>query len=134
MPPRRQQILRAFIHLRQRDTTWILTQKFPSPPCRALSPFASLGPISVAAISIALVWGAELHERAGILVVGRIQPGLPSPTVSWWFQMESPLRLAGSAGAICLVGLLEAISIAKALAEKYGDRVDAATELRGRDT
>jgi len=98
---------------------------------RALSPFASLGPISVAAISIALVWGAELHERAGILVVGRIQPGLPSPTVSWWFQMESPLRLAGSAGAICLVGLLEAISIAKALAEKYGDRVDAATELRG---
>jgi hypothetical protein len=102
-----------------------------SPFRRSLAPFACLGPISVAAASIGLVWGADLQARRGIVVVGRIQPGLPPLTVSWWFHIEKPVGMASSAASICFVGLLEAMSIAKALAEKHGDRVDAAIELRG---
>lgn len=52
-------------------------------------------------------------------------------TVSWWLPMENFLRQLTLAAAITLVSLLEAISIAKALGEKHGDRIDPSIEIQG---
>ena len=42
-----------------------------------------LGPITVASLSILLVWTCELHEKLGLKVVGHIDAGLPPLTVSF---------------------------------------------------
>ena len=45
--------------------------------------------------------------------------GLPKETVSWWFPMPPNFtRLALLSVVICLIDVLESISIAKALAYK----------------
>ena len=52
--------------------------------------------------------------------------------VSWWLPLgENWPRLLITAGLIGVVSLLEAISIAKALAEVNGDHVNADQELLG---
>ena len=52
--------------------------------------------------------------------------------VGWWLPAAGePLRMAITAVEIAGVSLLEAISIAKALGERHGDRVDADQELLG---
>ena len=52
--------------------------------------------------------------------------------VSWWLPLEDNWpRLLITAGLIGAVSLLEAISIAKALAEVHGDHVNADQELLG---
>ena len=45
--------------------------------------------------------------------------------------MENFTRQFTLAAAIALVSLLEAISIAKALGEKHGDRIDPSIEIQG---
>jgi len=53
--------------------------------------------------------------------------------VSWWLPLgEYWPRLLITAGLIGVVSLLEAISIAKALAEVNGDHVNADQELLGK--
>ncbi len=42
--------------------------------------------------------------------------GLPHETVSWWFPMPDFKRQIGLAVIVCLIDVLESISIAKALA------------------
>ncbi|EIE27094.1 sulfate permease [Coccomyxa subellipsoidea C-169] len=91
-----------------------------------------LGPITVATLSVTAVWAGQLEERFGIKVVGPIQAGMPPITVDWWLPMgDNWPRLVLTAGLIGAVSLLEAISIAKALAERNGDTVDADQELLG---
>lgn len=52
--------------------------------------------------------------------------------VDWWLPLgDNWPRLVLTAGLIGAVSLLEAISIAKALAERNGDTVDAGQELLG---
>ena len=48
---------------------------------RRLGWVSPLGPITVASLSIGAVWAGGLERRAGIRVVGAIQPGLPPLTV-----------------------------------------------------
>ncbi|MEZ4383929.1 MAG: SulP family inorganic anion transporter [Nannocystaceae bacterium] len=62
-------------------------------------------------------------EAAGVAVVGAVPAELPSfavPEVEWQRVRE----LAGDAMAIALLGLLEAIAMAKAIAAKTGQRLD----------
>ncbi len=62
-------------------------------------------------------------EAAGVAVVGSIPAELPSfgvPEVAWQRVRE----LAGDAMAIALLGLLEAVAMAKAIASKTGQRLD----------
>lgn len=70
----------------------------------------------------AVVWGWSLDEK-GVKIVGTIPPRLPSfelPYVDW-----SHVRaLAGSSFAIALLGLLEAIAMAKAIAAQTGQKLD----------
>jgi len=72
----------------------------------------------------------ELKLSGGGEVVGGIPSGLPSiglPKMSW----ETIMTLLSSALVISLVGFMEAISIAKAIAAKTKERVDPNQELVG---
>jgi SulP family sulfate permease len=69
-----------------------------------------------------LVWALDLEAR-GVAVIGDVPPKLPSfgwPQVEW----ENVRSLAGGALAIALLGLLEAIAMAKAIAAQTGQKLD----------
>jgi SulP family sulfate permease len=72
----------------------------------------------------------KLLINAGGAVVGNIPPGLPEfrfPS----FDFSVFLQLLGSAIAISLIGFMEAISIAKAMAARTRQHLDANQELIG---
>ncbi|WP_197722091.1 SulP family inorganic anion transporter [Sulfuriflexus mobilis] len=72
----------------------------------------------------------ELNLRAGGRVVGSIPEGLPSihlPQFDWALI----LQLMGAAVTIALIGFMEAISIAKAMATRTRQRLDTDQELVG---
>jgi SulP family sulfate permease len=74
--------------------------------------------------------GGELKLSGGGEVVGGIPSGLPKfdlPTMSW----DTVRALLSSALVISLVGFMEAISIAKAIAAKTKQRIDPNQELLG---
>ena len=62
-------------------------------------------------------------EREGVAVVGHIPKALPSFALPP-FDIEHMVSLSGGALAVALLGLLEAISMAKALAARTRQRVD----------
>jgi SulP family sulfate permease len=69
-----------------------------------------------------IVWGFGLEGR-GVKVVGGIPAKLPAfafPGLQW----ESVPKLTGSALAIAVLGLLEALAMAKAIAVQTGQRLD----------
>ena len=70
----------------------------------------------------------NLDESQGVKVVGKIVPGLPRFTVPdfSWGAIRSLLPLAL---VITLVGFLESISVAKSLASRRREKVDANREL-----
>jgi len=68
------------------------------------------------------VWAFKL-EAQGVKIVGKVPPVLPSfqwPTLRWDWVHE----LFGGAVAIALLGLLEAISMAKAIAAQTRQKLD----------
>jgi SulP family sulfate permease len=71
----------------------------------------------------ALVWGFGLADRHGVQVVGTIPAALPryQPPDLRWDQVR---LLAGNAFAIALLGLLEALAMAKAIASRTGQKLD----------
>ena len=79
--------------------------------------------------TILLSWFFEF-EKIGGAIVGHIPQGLPSfeaPNISF----TTLTQLSGVAVAIALIGFMEAISIAKAMAAKTRQRLDADQELIG---
>ncbi|HEV3444542.1 MAG TPA: SulP family inorganic anion transporter [Gemmataceae bacterium] len=74
------------------------------------------------AVMAALVWGFGL-ERQGVQIVGYIPPSLPrfeAPSAPW----EHVRVLTGNAFGVAILGLLEAIAMAKAIAAQTGQRLD----------
>ncbi len=70
-----------------------------------------------------LVWAGELDERFGVRIVGAIPAALPGfrlPDLRW----EQVRLLAGSAFAIAMLGLLEALAMAKSIAHRTGQLLD----------
>ncbi len=98
---------------------WFLKKKYPKVPG-----------VLIAVISTILVsWVIGFQEMGG-KVVGTIPEGLPSfamPT----FNMEIFWEMVISAMVISLIGFMEAISIAKAMAAKTKERIDPNQELIG---
>ena len=86
--------------------------------------------VLVAVVLTTVVSWAVGFEAAGGKVVGSIPPGLPSVALP---QLDLGLvtQLITSAIVISLVGFMEAISIAKAMAARTKDRVDPNQELIG---
>ena len=74
-------------------------------------------------IMAALVWGLRLDERHGVKIVGPIPAALPHfqlPDLKW----DQVRLLAGNAFAIAVLGLLEAVAMAKAIAGRTGQKLD----------
>jgi SulP family sulfate permease len=74
-------------------------------------------------LGMALLVRASGLDQRGVTVIGTIPAALPSfaaPKVTW----ELSLKLTESALAIALLGLLEAIAMAKAIAAKTGQKLD----------
>lgn len=70
-----------------------------------------------------LVWAFNLHEKQGVRIIGEISATLPSfqaPDLKW----DDVRLLAGNAFAIAVLGLLEAIAMAKAIANQTGQKLD----------
>jgi SulP family sulfate permease len=70
----------------------------------------------------ALVWGLDLHTQ-GVQIVGEVPSALPAfrlPELKW----EHVRLLTGSAFAIAVLGLLEALAMAKGIADRTGQRLD----------
>ncbi len=74
--------------------------------------------------------GAQLSIKSGGAVVGTIPAGLPTIGMPP-LDTKTALQLLPYAAIIALLGFMEAISIAKAMAAKTGQRLDANQELIG---
>lgn len=87
------------------------------------------GVLLAVVVTILASWALDFEAMGGA-VVGNIPEGLPAVTVPAmdWNTMTT---LITSAFVIALVGFMEAISIAKAIAAKTKDRLDASQELVG---
>ncbi|WP_089722291.1 SulP family inorganic anion transporter [Candidatus Entotheonella palauensis] len=91
-------------------------------------PVTKAGPLIVVGLSILLVWGWRLDQIAMVKIVGNIPTGLPPltfPSIEW----EQVSALLPTALTISLVGFMESISVAKSLASRRRQKVDADQEL-----
>jgi len=89
-----------------------------------------LMPLLVVLLATATVIALDLDRQHGVAVVGPITEGLPDfvvflPTVDTVRQLWLPAVL------MTLIGMVQGISIAQALAIKRQERIDANAELRG---
>lgn len=91
---------------------------------------AKLAPMAVVLLAIAVVAAFALDTRAGVAVVGAIPAGLPTLAVTLPTLGQLQV-LALPAVMIALIGFIESVSVARTLALKRGEAVDADAELRG---
>lgn len=97
-------------------------------PEAAITVATKAGPFVVVFCSTIIVWGARLNEFANVTVVGEIPSGLPPLTMPsldldvWQVLLPASLMIA-------FIGFLESISVAKALASKRREKIDANQEL-----
>lgn len=91
-------------------------------------PLAKGGPLAIVLLGSLLVWGFDLQTRAGVDVVGAVPAGLPPLT---WPGIDLPVwrALLTTALAITFVGYMESFSVAKTLAGKRRQKIDADQEL-----
>lgn len=83
--------------------------------------------LAVVIVSTTLVWALSLHER-GVAIVGQVPSGLPP--LSWPSVAPGALlAMLPTAITIALIGFMEAISVARALARRTRHEVDANQEL-----
>ena len=87
------------------------------------------GVLIAVSASIIISWLMKFEESGGA-VVGKIPEGLPNLEVPL-FSADLVITLLPSAIVIALVGFMEAISIAKAMAAKTKDHIDPNQELIG---
>lgn len=92
------------------------------------STIARVGPLVIVLFGTLLTWRFSLHITAGITIVGDVPSGLPPLTrptldIAVWRQLL-PIALT-----ISLVGYMESIAIARALASKKRQKVHSNQEL-----
>ncbi len=88
------------------------------------------GVLIAVVLTTVVSWLISYNEKLGGEVVGEIPEGLPDITAPD-VNIEMLLTLLPSAIIIALVGFMEAISIAKAMAAKTKNRIDPNQELIG---
>ncbi len=83
----------------------------------------------VVAVTTVMVYALRL-DQAGVAIVGEVPAGLPRPTlpIAPWSAVQA---LIPTAIVIALVGFMESISVAKALARRQRYAIDANRELIG---
>lgn len=93
-----------------------------------LSTVSKLGPLVVVIAAALFVFGGQLNQSSAVKIVGKIPAGLPGltrPVLNW----EMVRSLFPLALIITLVGYMESVSVAKALASRKRENVDANREL-----
>ncbi|TVQ10873.1 MAG: sulfate permease [Leptolyngbya sp. DLM2.Bin27] len=95
-----------------------------------ITPLSRGGPLVVVVATVLLVWRLNLSDRFGVAIVGAIPPGLPPLSVPT-LDLALGQRLLPTALAISFVGFMESIAVAKSLASKRRQRIDANQELIG---
>jgi sulfate permease, SulP family len=84
-------------------------------------------PLIVVAVMTIAAAALELGDR-GVALLGAVPSGLPAPTVPA-VTLEQLGALVVPAITIALLSFMEGISVAKAIAARTGDRLDASQEL-----
>ncbi len=87
-----------------------------------------VGPLVIVLLGSAVVYIFSLHEAAAVSIVGAVPRGLPPLTLPQ-FDLATWQSLLPIALTIGVVSYMESISVAKALAAKKRQKVDANQEL-----
>lgn len=91
-------------------------------------PLTKTGPLMVVALGAVAVALGSLETSAGVRVVGAIPAGLPSPTLAS-LDPAVWIAMAPAAFLIALIGYLESVSVAKALAGRRRQKIEPNQEL-----
>lgn len=102
-------------------------KKLGIPDTLALS-LAKMGPLFIVLTTALLVFALRLDQTAQVGVVGSVPAGLPPLTLPS-FEVQTWRLLGATALAISFVGYMESISVAKSLASKRRQNVNANQEL-----
>ncbi|MCB8976398.1 MAG: solute carrier family 26 protein [Ardenticatenaceae bacterium] len=97
-------------------------------PAGWVLPLTKSAPLVIVVLGTALVWGFDLNQQAGVAIVGEVPVGLPPitlPTV----DLALWQKLLPTALVISFVGYMESIAVAKSLASKRRQKVNANQEL-----
>jgi len=89
---------------------------------------AKSGPLVAVVVTTVAVWALALNDTAGVKIVADIPSGLP-PLAVPAFDMDLARQLLPAAALISVVGFLESVSVAKSLASKRRQKIDANQEL-----
>jgi sulfate permease, SulP family len=85
----------------------------------------------VVIVNILIVGGLQLNKQ-GVSIVGKIEPGIPAPVNLFDETFGADfVKLLPSALVMTIVGFMESISVAKAMALRFGNTVDSDQELVG---
>jgi len=98
-------------------------------PARTAGFITQAGPVFAVIATTALTWGLDLEAR-GVAVVGVVPQTLPPLTAPDW-SPELIRALFIPAVLISIIGFVESVSVAKTLAAKKRQRIDADQELIG---
>lgn len=94
----------------------------------AVIPLTKSGPLIVVAVGTLLAWTFGLNEASELKIVGDVPAGLP-PLTGPVTDVNIWRTLLPTALAISFVGYMESISVAKSLASKRRQKVNADQEL-----
>lgn len=97
-------------------------------PTQTITTFTKIGPLAIVALGTITVALFQLDRRASVVVVGNVPSGLPPIGFPQW-HIDDVQNLLPNALTISFVGYMEAISVAKALASKRREQVNANQEL-----
>jgi len=97
-------------------------------PEAVANPLSKAGPLVAVVITTLSVWAFGLNSASGVAIVGDIPAGLP-PVGLPEFDLALARELLPAAILISLVGFLESVSVAKSLASKRRQKIDANQEL-----
>lgn len=89
---------------------------------------AKAGPLVAVVLATLAVWIFGLNETSGVKIVADIPSGLP-PLAMPVMDLHLAQQLLPAAALISIVGFLESISVAKSLASKRRQKIDANQEL-----
>ena len=93
-----------------------------------VTPLTKVGPLVIVLLGIMGVAMFGLDQRASVSIVGPVPGGLPSLTLPL-FSLETIEKLLPIALTISIISYMESISVAKSLASKKREKVDANQEL-----
>lgn len=89
---------------------------------------AKAGPLVAVLVTTVTVWAFSLDQSADVKIVASIPAGLP-PLTFPSIDIEMIRQLLPAAALISIVGFLESVSVAKSLASKRRQKIDADQEL-----